>query len=157
MYSSSVPPTRASTRTTLSASIDDFLIEKYQEKLSGKFVAEAAGFTVIELTFIQPDYGLDDQEEGPDFDKRFWTQVPQVSFHVLGIPWPRGGQRDGDYKYGWDGYRARWLSDPQNAALWRLWYERIIAKRSGNDITGCLLYTSPSPRDRQKSRMPSSA
>ena len=25
------------------------------------------------------------------------------------------------------------------------------------DILGCLLYTSPSPRDRQKSRMPSSA
>ena len=27
----------------------------------------------------------------------------------------------------------------------------------GTLITGCLLYTSPSPRDRQKSRMPSSA
>ena len=25
------------------------------------------------------------------------------------------------------------------------------------DLQGCLLYTSPSPRDRQKSRMPSSA
>ena len=25
------------------------------------------------------------------------------------------------------------------------------------DLSGCLLYTSPSPRDRQKSRMPSSA
>ena len=25
------------------------------------------------------------------------------------------------------------------------------------DTNGCLLYTSPSPRDRQKSRMPSSA
>ena len=25
------------------------------------------------------------------------------------------------------------------------------------DYQGCLLYTSPSPRDRQKSRMPSSA
>ena len=25
------------------------------------------------------------------------------------------------------------------------------------NVTGCLLYTSPSPRDRQKSRMPSSA
>ena len=25
------------------------------------------------------------------------------------------------------------------------------------DFDGCLLYTSPSPRDRQKSRMPSSA
>ena len=26
-----------------------------------------------------------------------------------------------------------------------------------NQVVGCLLYTSPSPRDRQKSRMPSSA
>ena len=26
-----------------------------------------------------------------------------------------------------------------------------------HDVIGCLLYTSPSPRDRQKSRMPSSA
>ena len=26
-----------------------------------------------------------------------------------------------------------------------------------NNLGGCLLYTSPSPRDRQKSRMPSSA
>ena len=26
-----------------------------------------------------------------------------------------------------------------------------------NNLNGCLLYTSPSPRDRQKSRMPSSA
>ena len=31
----------------------------------------------------------------------------------------------------------------------------IKAKQEGNSI--CLLYTSPSPRDRQKSRMPSSA
>ena len=28
---------------------------------------------------------------------------------------------------------------------------------AGTFNTGCLLYTSPSPRDRQKSRMPSSA
>ena len=28
---------------------------------------------------------------------------------------------------------------------------------SGSIFGGCLLYTSPSPRDRQKSRMPSSA
>ena len=28
---------------------------------------------------------------------------------------------------------------------------------SAYSISGCLLYTSPSPRDRQKSRMPSSA
>ena len=29
--------------------------------------------------------------------------------------------------------------------------------RRGGAVEGCLLYTSPSPRDRQKSRMPSSA
>ena len=28
---------------------------------------------------------------------------------------------------------------------------------SGHEVYHCLLYTSPSPRDRQKSRMPSSA
>ena len=28
---------------------------------------------------------------------------------------------------------------------------------SKNDISGCLLYTSPSPRDMRRSRMPSSA
>ena len=36
--------------------------------------------------------------------------------------------------------------------------ERLARKRHGpNDHKSCLLYTSPSPRDRQKSRMPSSA
>ena len=30
-------------------------------------------------------------------------------------------------------------------------------RRVNAQSTGCLLYTSPSPRDRQKSRMPSSA
>ena len=43
-------------------------------------------------------------------------------------------------------------------------YYEVVAGRlpigiqlSSNGILGCLLYTSPSPRDRQKSRMPSSA
>ena len=37
--------------------------------------------------------------------------------------------------------------------------ENIIPfwKALRDDTYGCLLYTSPSPRDRQKSRMPSSA
>ena len=34
-------------------------------------------------------------------------------------------------------------------------YSRFLAEES--IVSGCLLYTSPSPRDRQKSRMPSSA
>ena len=32
-----------------------------------------------------------------------------------------------------------------------------IIEKGGVNISTCLLYTSPSPRDRQKSRMPSSA
>ena len=32
-----------------------------------------------------------------------------------------------------------------------------VSDEGGGLIRGCLLYTSPSPRDRQKSRMPSSA
>ena len=39
--------------------------------------------------------------------------------------------------------------------------EQLEASRSKSEFNdpymGCLLYTSPSPRDRQKSRMPSSA
>ena len=45
------------------------------------------------------------------------------------------------------------------------YFEKEISKRKIKptrflkvwDLLGCLLYTSPSPRDRQKSRMPSSA
>ena len=33
----------------------------------------------------------------------------------------------------------------------------LLSVRSGARVSICLLYTSPSPRDRQKSRMPSSA
>ena len=39
-----------------------------------------------------------------------------------------------------------------------VWYYLINrGKAMGLEFGGCLLYTSPSPRDRQKSRMPSSA
>ena len=36
-------------------------------------------------------------------------------------------------------------------------FQGIRSPDSGILLYGCLLYTSPSPRDRQKSRMPSSA
>ena len=46
-------------------------------------------------------------------------------------------------------------ASPVLAALlaWMLWRERPAGAR----FAGCLLYTSPSPRDRTRSRMPSSA
>ena len=37
--------------------------------------------------------------------------------------------------------------------IWSLYTDKVNMVRN----RGCLLYTSPSPRDRQKSRMPSSA
>src|SRR5665213_2269842 len=41
-------------------------------------------------------------------------------------------------------------------AIWLLWSRRVALIGSvGQPSWGCLLYTSPSPRDRQKSRMPS--
>jgi hypothetical protein len=38
-----------------------------------------------------------------------------------------------------------------------IYITKIIAPIKGYIVVACLLYTSPSPRDRQKSRMPSSA
>ena len=36
-------------------------------------------------------------------------------------------------------------------------YQKLVEKMKNNDTLVCLLYTSPSPRDRTRSRMPSSA
>ena len=48
-----------------------------------------------------------------------------------------------------------------NWIIWAAWADRItfeeIKEKTGKNESHCLLYTSPSPRDRQKSRMPSSA
>ena len=46
----------------------------------------------------------------------------------------------------------------QNNTGDELTYNTAVGYQAGTSVsTGCLLYTSPSPRDRQKSRMPSSA
>ena len=54
---------------------------------------------------------------------------------------------------------ARKRSLSQNALLF-MWYGELstqIKQKSGESYSTCLLYTSPSPRDRTRSRMPSSA
>ena len=64
----------------------------------------------------------------------------------------------------------QWFNNPKDPEMTALYLERYLnygltrkELQSGNPIIGiaqsgsCLLYTSPSPRDRQKTRMPSSA
>ena len=62
-------------------------------------------------------------------------------------------------------WRTVWRVAAQ-AALYHSQYRRLRAIAQGSDhdffnavglLKGCLLYTSPSPRDRTRSRMPSSA
>ena len=44
------------------------------------------------------------------------------------------------------------------ALIWTAFFVTLVfALADAPHLYGCLLYTSPSPRDRQKSRMPSSA
>ena len=45
----------------------------------------------------------------------------------------------------------------QDTSLTSLATQKAFAVNSGYDTSSCLLYTSPSPRDRTRSRMPSSA
>ena len=51
---------------------------------------------------------------------------------------------------------ARWAPSAYNSQPWRFLYARRDTP-NWERYLGCLLYTSPSPRDRTRSRMPSSA
>ena len=54
------------------------------------------------------------------------------------------------YRYDWDNLRDFFVGD----------FRKIIGAAHALEIpmiSGCLLYTSPSPRDKRQSRMPSSA
>ena len=53
--------------------------------------------------------------------------------------------------------RAALTSSRWNFATKQFELNRLVATPVGRWDAACLLYTSPSPRDRQKSRMPSSA
>ena len=56
-----------------------------------------------------------------------------------------------------DIHNPSWENVPESDALF-LSYPFLFAVRDNKSLfEPCLLYTSPSPRDRQKSRMPSSA
>ena len=54
-------------------------------------------------------------------------------------------------------YQEKLQNILQKKEVQELWEKVEIQKKDMNQYHNCLLYTSPSPRDRQKSRMPSSA
>ena len=57
-------------------------------------------------------------------------------------------------------WQAQWQQNPtseEGSIIKREWWQEWKEKEIPDLIHSCLLYTSPSPRDRQKSRMPSSA
>ena len=62
---------------------------------------------------------------------------------------------EGGYDEGWDAFRES-HTDPLVRKGEDNICKEFLEEFSGNCLV-CLLYTSPSPRDRQKSRMPSSA
>ena len=55
--------------------------------------------------------------------------------------------------------RLEQIADEMDATLFRSAFNPIIAEAhdASHGIYDCLLYTSPSPRDKRQSRMPSSA
>ena len=76
----------------------------------------------------------------PNIVKEFWNAMKKKEVTLItdgNCPW-LGGRMGNIY------------SNPQTGTT----YAQLEVC---GDINGCLLYTSPSPRDRQKSRMPSSA
>ena len=54
-------------------------------------------------------------------------------------------------------YNAKRQTFEVAICVWPEDLQRAASKMEKRDVKICLLYTSPSPRDRQKSRMPSSA
>ena len=73
-----------------------------------------------------------------------------------GIGWAqRTIGRDGEYSSAFDLNAFRKVIDINLIGSFDML--RLAATKMGAHLGGCLLYTSPSPRDRQKSRMPSSA
>ena len=84
------------------------------------------------------------------------TKYAKVPIDSLYLAFHIAGRGDKDY------YATDLLSDVlSNGASARLYRRLLKEKRLFSQIdayvTGCLLYTSPSPRDRTRSRMPSSA
>eukprot|EP00656_Telonema_subtile_P005108 TRINITY_DN12318_c0_g1_i2.p1 TRINITY_DN12318_c0_g1~~TRINITY_DN12318_c0_g1_i2.p1 ORF type:complete len:349 (+),score=69.63 TRINITY_DN12318_c0_g1_i2:214-1260(+) len=97
------------------------------------------------LRVWQPNTGEPMSESLPTQDRIFSVQCAGS--------WMLAGRKDGHV----DLYPCRGeLAKEQDAPIAAIEME-IVGIKAGGTINACLLYTSPSPRDRTRSRMPSSA
>ena len=100
------------------------------------------------------------------FDERYITTQAYLN-PVLVNP---GAVGSGTYHRLIGNYRSNWSTFPGAPKSYWLSYDGPVGNRIGlgalllsdsngdlNTTKGCLLYTSPSPRDKRQSRMPSSA
>ena len=127
------------------------------------------------IRFMKPDVlGLQEVMDGQLRD----LQKALLQFAIIGVA-RDDGKRSGEYapllvrksRFEIDVHESGtfWLSDTPEEAGSITWgnactrvctWARLLDKKSGKALyvfNTCLLYTSPSPRDRHKSRMPSSA
>ena len=106
--------------------------------------------------------------------KAYATKKKEPWVNVLDVKVNKDNVRNGFFELDWNKYFIIQLiesgygeeADPEEEIVDR-WFKDIVynmleqegqsTDRGAGYINVCLLYTSPSPRDRQKSRMPSSA
>ena len=85
--------------------------------------------------------------------------LPQENYTPYVDPWAREGRWIHDEPYiEFSSYQGLTHPDDEHfrTYYWRF-YPGNVLRSYIRRVYDCLLYTSPSPRDRQKSRMPSSA
>ena len=106
---------------------------------------------VDEFSFLNPDKVVDAQGKVDGYQHMFHLLKSAVDFYLLNDPLRP------DWKLLSDGHH-KILGDNVDAVYYftqlRSDQEYIV---SGRRYESCLLYTSPSPRDKRQSRMPSSA
>ena len=104
--------------------------------------------TDIDLNSLEPDFF----EKGEGKKVYDWLASHAGNYGYCQPYSPKGDERP----HGYNEEKWHWSYMPISEGLTQLAQEKLTNEMISG-FQGCLLYTSPSPRDRQKSRMPSSA
>ena len=143
------------------------LIESFSEFKDDKFIDRVTLMAILEEVFrnaLKRKFGSDENFDiiiNPDKgDLEIWRNRIVVEDNMVEdeneqISLSEARKIEPDFEVGEDVSEEVKLIDLGRRSILAL-RQNLVAKIQEHDNT-CLLYTSPSPRDRQKSRMPSSA